>query len=45
VTARITLDNQGSAGARFDIEQSIVDGDGRIVAGGLVRGATLAGGD
>lgn len=45
VTARVAVDNQGSNGATFDIEESIVDGDGKTVATGQVRRATLGGGD
>src|SRR5450759_2034497 len=45
VTARVALDNQGNDGATFDIEETIVDGEGKTVATGLVRGATLGGGD
>jgi beta-galactosidase len=44
VTARTTVANEGVAAATFDIEQSIVDPDGRVVATGALRALSLAAG-
>jgi beta-galactosidase len=45
VTARTTVINEGKENATFDVEQSIVDPDGRAVATGLLRALSLAAGD
>jgi beta-galactosidase len=44
VTARTTVANEGVEAATFDVEQSIVDPDGRVVATGAVHGLSLAAG-
>jgi beta-galactosidase len=45
VTARTTVANEGVEAAGFDVEQSIVDPDGRVVASGALRARSLAAGD
>jgi beta-galactosidase len=42
VTARTTVANDGAAAATFSIEQSILDADGRPIAGAQLGGVTLA---
>ena len=44
VTTRTTIANDGTASATFDVEQSVVDPDGRVVATGMLRGLSLAAG-
>ena len=44
VTARTTVANEGVETATFDVEQSIVDPDGRVVATGTQRALSLAAG-
>ena len=44
VTARTTVANEGVGAATFDVEQSIVDPDGREVATGAVRTLSLEAG-
>jgi beta-galactosidase len=44
VTARTTVANDGVDAATFDVEQSIVDPDGRVVATGTLRALSLAAG-
>ena len=41
VTARVTVVNEGVNAATFDVEQTIVDADGKAVAQGQVRQAAL----
>jgi beta-galactosidase len=45
ITARTTVTNEGSAAATFEIEQSIVDADGRSVTAAQSIAGTLAPGD
>jgi beta-galactosidase len=45
VNARVSIVNEGTAGATFTITQSIVDAAGKPVAAGLPRQATLRAGD
>ena len=45
VRARTTVANDGVEAATFDVEQSIVDPDGRVVATGSLRSLSLAAGD
>jgi beta-galactosidase len=44
VTARTTVANDGVEAATFDVEQSIVDPDGRVVATGALRSLSLEAG-
>jgi beta-galactosidase len=44
ITARATVANEGPAGATFDLEQSVEDAGGRVVASGAVRSVALAAG-
>ncbi len=44
VTARTSVANDGTEAATFEVEQSILDPDGHVVATGAVRGLSLAAG-
>jgi len=44
ITACTTVDNEGVEAAAFEIEQNIVDPDGRVVATGAVHSLSLAAG-
>ncbi len=44
VTARTSVINEGVADSSFDIEQSIVDPEGKVVGTGTLKGLTLAAG-
>ena len=44
VTASSTVVNDGTADATFDLEQSVLDPEGRVVAAGAQRGLTLPAG-
>jgi beta-galactosidase len=44
VAARTTVTNEGVGAATFDVEQSIVDPDGRVVATGAARALSLEAG-
>ena len=44
VTARTTVANDGTGEAAFDVEQSIIDPNGRAVAAGALRSLSLAAG-
>ena len=44
VTARTSVVNEGGNPATFDVEQSIVDPEGRVIATGTQRGLSLAAG-
>jgi beta-galactosidase len=45
VTARVTVVNEGTNAARFEIEQRVVDADGRTLGAARVKNACLKAGD
>jgi beta-galactosidase len=45
VTARVTVVNEGTNAARFEIEQRVVDADGRTLGAARVKNASLKAGD